>query len=164
MQALLHRLHRLDALVLTSEAVPDKEILPYLRNVASLAQQAAADYSCASILAGQGSEADDLGDDQVVWLGPGDFQRPENILAAMGLDTDTEIHRISLTQHGLPPTLHVTGPNTALDKWGEEMERLEDRYCFRISVPQESQVLFFLAGSLPSSDWVVLVGAGVSSD
>lgn len=64
---------------------PDSLHVDYLYKLASSAQAAAEVVACSSILAGQSSEGDDMGD-MAFWLGAGNFhENPNRIFDRLGL-------------------------------------------------------------------------------
>ncbi|KAJ2936552.1 hypothetical protein H1R20_g539, partial [Candolleomyces eurysporus] len=102
----------------------DKAPIEYLQRLATLAKESAEAHACSSVLAGQGSEADDHGD-VGLWLGTGPYDNAEHVQRALGLEG--EIHFEPLNEAGLPATLKAKD----LSALKKELDVLQHKYCFR---------------------------------
>lgn len=71
----------------------------YLQALATAAKDTAFAHACSSVLAGQGSEADDL-EDIGFWLGKGQYDREnaENVMKSLGLQG--EVGMGTVIEHG----------------------------------------------------------------
>ncbi|KAF5325709.1 hypothetical protein D9611_000164 [Ephemerocybe angulata] len=140
----------------------DKTAVQYLQGLAALAKDAAEDHACGSVLAGQGSEADDFGD-IAFWLGTGKYDQDNanRVMDALGLDA-SQIRPVPLTHAGLPTA--AFNPQIEGGEFIEELKRLGEKYCIRASIPGEATVVFVLVGQYGNVGWGGLIGAGIWSD
>ena len=87
-KATLAHLYRTSSIIKVASLIsaPAPEVRVYLRDLATAANITANENACGSILAGQGSEADEFGD-ICVWLGIGPYSEGHevNILRALNL-------------------------------------------------------------------------------
>jgi hypothetical protein len=102
-KATLAHLYRTSSIIKVASLIsaPPPEVRVYLRDLATAANNTANENACGSVLAGQGSEADEFGD-ICVWLGIGPYSEGHevNILRALNLADSTLRARYRL------PTLH----------------------------------------------------------
>jgi hypothetical protein len=98
-KATLAHLYRTSSIIKVASLIsaPSPEVRVYLRDLATAANNTANENACGSILAGQGSEADDFGD-ICVWLGIGPYSEGHevNILRALNLSDSTRRARYRL--------------------------------------------------------------------
>lgn len=87
-KATLSHLYRTSSIIKVASSIsaPPPEVRVYLRDLATAANNTANENACGSVLAGQGSEADEFGD-ICVWLGIGSYSEGHevNILRALNL-------------------------------------------------------------------------------
>jgi hypothetical protein len=87
-RATLAHLYRSSSIIKVASLIsaPPPEVRVYLRDLATAANNTANENACGSVLAGQGSEADEFGD-ICVWLGIGSYSEGHevNILSALNL-------------------------------------------------------------------------------
>jgi hypothetical protein len=69
------------------------------------------------------------------------------------------MHFVPLTETGLPATFKFSGGDGLV----EALDKLEKKYCIRVSLPAEATVVFVLVGEY-GEGWGGLAGAGVWSD
>jgi hypothetical protein len=91
-KATLAHLYRSSSIIKVASLIPapPPEVRVYLRDLASAANSTANENACGSVLAGQGSEADEFGD-ICVWLGIGPYSEGHevNILRVLNLADST---------------------------------------------------------------------------
>ena len=70
-----------------------------------------------------------------------------------------QMHFVPLTETGLPATFKFSGGGALV----AALDKLDKKYCVRVSVAAEATVVFVLVGRYREG-WGGLVGAGVWSD
>ncbi|KAH8828517.1 hypothetical protein DL96DRAFT_1463829 [Flagelloscypha sp. PMI_526] len=148
---------------------PGASALDFLRDLVLSAEKAATSLACSSILLGQTSESDYLGD-LAIFLGSGDFGEghEEDVIKTLGLQTYTQhnITPISLETSDKLPLSVSSNPNSSeIQPFVDKIKCLEGRYCFRLSKhgSEGSVVTYFLVGKINDA-WVALCGMGTWSD
>ncbi|KAI9511141.1 hypothetical protein F5148DRAFT_1009858 [Russula earlei] len=188
-KATLAHLYRNSSIIKVASFIsaPPPEVRVYLRDLASAANSTANENACGSVLAGQGSEADEFGD-ICVWLGIGPYSEGHeaNILRALNLADPTRRARyrpsfapflaahpfwqITLGQlqssTSLPPTFKVLNSNEFI-KFSVLLSKLHNKFYFHVSCGSgaDATVAHFLVGRLAEgilSGWVALVGIGIT--
>ncbi|KAI0256313.1 hypothetical protein BJV78DRAFT_1278827 [Lactifluus subvellereus] len=155
-KATLAHLYRNSSIIKVASFIsaPPPEVRVYLRDLASAANSTANENSCGSVLAGQGSDADEFGD-ICVWLGTGPYGEGQELNITPGqLQPSTS----------LPSTLKLLRLNE-FTKLSVLLAKLHHKYYFRVGGGSGGVVVHFLVGRLAEgnlSGWVALVGIGVT--
>ncbi|KAI0633623.1 hypothetical protein C8Q77DRAFT_1115963 [Trametes polyzona] len=158
-----------------SQTTDPQEVTPsvrtYLKQLARVANNAAASLACGSILAGHTSEADEYGD-VAVWLGPGDFGpgHERDALAALGLadkiPRDGRIREVQISpETGLPATVRLPSETTgSVIQLRELLGHLRQARVF--TVDGSPMVLYLLLGRYSSEEQsgvAGLLGLGIET-
>ncbi|KAI0001289.1 hypothetical protein BJV74DRAFT_759840, partial [Russula compacta] len=187
-KATLAHLYRNSSIIKVASLIsaPPPEVRVYLRDLASAANNTANENACGSVLAGQGSEADEFGD-ICVWLGIGSYSEGHeaNVLRALNLSDSTRRARYwphfalfpgahlfwqitsgqLQSSTSLPPTFKILNSNE-FTKLSVLLAKLHSKFYFSVnsSPGTDGAVIHFLVGRLAEgvlSGWVALVGIGI---